>query len=100
MRFDAFTIKAQEAIQGSLTHADAHHHTQIEPEHLALTLLQQEDSIVKPVLQKVGVDTTQLQNTLLQHLKRQPQVQGSNAQPGLAAETARILTNAQSVAEK
>lgn len=100
MRFDAFTIKAQEAIQGSLTYADTHHHSQIELDHLALSLLQQEESIVKPVLQKVGVDTTQLQNALLQHLKKQPQVQGSNAQPGLASETARVLTDAQSIAEK
>lgn len=100
MRFDQFTIKAQEAIQTSITLTDTLNHAQINNEHLALALLQQEESSVKPILQKVGVDTQQLESHLSQDLNRRAKVHGSNSQPGLAADVSRTITNAQSIAKK
>ncbi len=54
MRFDRFTIKAQEAVQASQEIADKHNHQAIEPEHLLAALLDQEGGIVPPILQKIG----------------------------------------------
>ena len=56
MRFDRFTLKAQEAVQASQEIADTHNHQSIEPEHLLAALLDQEDGIAPSILQKLGVD--------------------------------------------
>jgi len=100
MRLDAFTIKAQEGIQAALTLADDMHHSQIEPVHLGLSLLNQEDSAVKPLLQKIGVDTAQLGAEMQQYLQRQPRIEGGGGQPTLAGDTVKILNDAQSKAGK
>jgi len=54
MKLDRFTIKAQEALQNAQTIAENLNHQQLEPSHVFLSLLQQQDGIVVPVLQKLG----------------------------------------------
>lgn len=100
MRFDQFTLKAQEAIQASLSLADEMHHSQIDLEHLGLALLNQNDSSVLPVLQKIGVNTDAFAQAIRSHLQRQPAVHGSNNQPHLSSETGRVLNQAHQVAKK
>ena len=56
MRFDKFTIKAQEAIQESQNIAEKYDHQQIEPEHLLMALTLKQEGIVVPILQKLGID--------------------------------------------
>jgi ATP-dependent Clp protease ATP-binding subunit ClpB len=56
MRLDKFTIKAQEAISEAQNLADQNGQQEIVTEHLLLALLNQEEGIVSPVLQKVGID--------------------------------------------
>jgi len=53
MRFDKFTIKAQEAIQESQNIAEKFDHQQIEPEHILMALVLQQEGIVTPLLQKM-----------------------------------------------
>ena len=60
MQFDKFTIKAQEAIQESQNITGKYDHQQIEPEHILMALLLQQDGIVVPILQKLGVDSAVL----------------------------------------
>ena len=55
MRFDRFTIKAQEALQAAKNIADENTNQALEPLHLLEALLEQQDGIVIPVLQKLGV---------------------------------------------
>lgn len=52
MRFDRFTIKAQEAIQDAQQIAESKGHQQIDTLHLLAALLQQEQGTVTPILQK------------------------------------------------
>jgi ATP-dependent Clp protease ATP-binding subunit ClpA len=64
MRFDKFTLKAQEALQEAQALAEKHEHQQIEPEHLLLALLQQSEGIVLQVFQKLGVSLPNLLSQL------------------------------------
>ncbi|MFN7130588.1 MAG: ATP-dependent chaperone ClpB [Myxococcales bacterium] len=79
MRLEKFTLKAQEAIQDSQAVARRADHQQIEPEHLALAMLQQKDGTTIPVLQKVGADVNLLLSRVEDELRRLPKVQGGNA---------------------
>ena len=54
MRFDKFTVKAQEAVQRSQELASEHGQPQIEPLHLLKALLGQEEGVVGPLLRKPG----------------------------------------------
>ena len=54
MRLDQFTIKAQEAIDAARRHAVEHDHQAIDVEHLLLALLEQQQGLIPPLLQKVG----------------------------------------------
>src|SRR5947208_16563565 len=56
MQPDRFTIKSQEAVAASQRLAFEHRNTEVAPAHLLLALLEQEDSLVVPVLQKLGAD--------------------------------------------
>jgi len=64
MRFDKFTIKAQEAAQAAQSLAESRGHPQVEPLHLFHALLTQAEGVVPPLLQKIGLD----QNAILQQL--------------------------------
>lgn len=63
MRFDKFTLKAQEALQETQAVAEKREHQQIEPEHLLIALLQQNEGIIPQVFQKLGAS---IPNTLAQ----------------------------------
>jgi ATP-dependent Clp protease ATP-binding subunit ClpB len=49
------TEKAQEALVAAQRLAEDRHNTQLEPEHLLVTLVQQQDGVVPAVLEKLGV---------------------------------------------
>src|SRR3954470_2972562 len=54
MQADRFTIKSQEALQAAVAVAASRHHTEAQPEHLLVALLEQPESVVGPVLRKLG----------------------------------------------
>ena len=56
MRFDRFTIKAQEAIQAAQDRASQAESPDVNVGHLLVALLDQEGGIVKPILQKIGAE--------------------------------------------
>jgi ATP-dependent Clp protease ATP-binding subunit ClpB len=60
MQPDRFTIKSQEAVADAQRLAAERRNTEVAPAHLLLALLRQEDGLVVPVLQKVGVDVAGL----------------------------------------
>ena len=49
VRFDKFTLKAQEAVQSAQDIAARHDHQQIEPLHLLGALVAQQDGVVPPL---------------------------------------------------
>lgn len=80
MRFDKFTLKAQEAVQRAQELADSHHHQEFSPEHLLLALLEQKEGLVVPLLQKLGAIPELIKSDLEKELNRLPRVHGAAGQ--------------------
>src|SRR5262249_43014270 len=74
MRLDQLTIKAQESVLEAQRLAETNGHQQVEPEHLLLALLHQNEGLVRPLLQKLEVDPNLLANRLESELKKIPKV--------------------------
>ncbi len=80
MRFDRFTVKAQEAVQAAQSLADQQSHQVIEPEHLLLALLQQQEGVVGPLLGKLGARPETVARQVESELGRLPKVKGAGKQ--------------------
>ncbi|MGV8123410.1 MAG: ATP-dependent chaperone ClpB [Candidatus Xenobiia bacterium LiM19] len=79
MRFDKMTIKAQESLQAAMDIASSNNQQQLEPEHLLMSLLEQNDGVVIPVLGKLGANRNILIDSLQDEIKRIPAVYGGGA---------------------
>jgi len=75
MRVEKFTTKFQEALSDAQTLALGADHAYIEPPHLIVAMLNQEDG-PKSILQRAGVNTASLENMAQSAIKKLPQVQG------------------------
>ncbi len=100
MRLDKLTIKAQDALQDAQHVASESGQQQIEPEHLLLSLLQQEGGIVAPILQKLGVNPQVLSETVQKEIDRLPKVTGAVAGTQLGPRLQRVLEAAFQEAER
>ena len=100
IRFEKFTVKAQEAMQAAQSLADQHNHQSMEPEHLLLALLQQREGVVGPVLAKLGARPEVIQRALEQALERLPTVRGGGGQHYLGERLRAALERAQVEAER
>jgi ATP-dependent Clp protease ATP-binding subunit ClpB len=76
MRIDKFTVKAQEAIQEGQSLARRANHPNYEPEHLLRALLDQQDGVVVPMLQKIGADLKLVGGRVDDALSRMPTIKG------------------------
>jgi ATP-dependent Clp protease ATP-binding subunit ClpB len=79
MRFDKFTLKAQEAIQKAQQMADKYGHQQIDPEHLLRAILEQKEGVIPPLLGKIGANQEQLLKEMNSILEKMPSISGSGA---------------------
>jgi len=95
MRLDKFTQRAQEAIMASQELAQTYNHSQIEPEHLLLALLQQPEGVVPEIIQGIGANPEAVQGQLEAELARRPKVYGGTDQPGLSGALSRVFADAQ-----
>jgi len=80
MKFDKFTVKAQEAVQAAQSLADQGNHQAIVPEHLLLALLQQQEGVVGPLLAKLGARPEVIAREIQSELDKLPRVQGGGRQ--------------------
>lgn len=71
-----FTHKSQEAIQAAQVLANEFGHLQVEPPHLFLALLQQEDGVVVAALKKLSANIKQLQAEAEQMVNAIPRSDG------------------------
>ena len=56
MKYDNFTVKAQDALNEASALAQRNDNGQIEGCHLLLALLEQKDGLVPPLLARIGAD--------------------------------------------
>jgi len=95
MNLNKFTEKAQEAIFEAQGLATQYNHSQIDPEHLLLSLLQQSDGVVPQIVQKLGGSPQTLQQRLESDLAARPKVYGATAQVGLSRALQEVLQAAE-----
>jgi len=94
MNVNRLTDKAREAIIAAQGRAEQEGHSQIEPEHLLLTLVQQEGGVVPQVLLKLGVQPRTVAVELESALSRLPKVHGQ-AQAYLSASLNTVADSAE-----
>ncbi len=91
MNLNQFTVKAQEAVVDAQALALKKMNQSVEPEHLAVALLSQKDSVVTQALDKIKPGTAKsLLATFENLVGKKPQVQG-DAQPYLSSSLNRML---------
>jgi len=101
IRWDKFTIKAQEAIQQATDIASQNGNPEVLPTHMLAALLQDREGIVVPVLTKLGVNPDALAAQAAERIGRLPKVSGGGAvQPHLSAAGQKVLDQAFKEAEK
>ncbi len=98
MRLDKFTLRGQEAIQSAIELAEKNQHQQVEPEHLLVTMLEQPEGIVRPILGKLGANVAVILNDTQAAVARFPRVQGG--QQYFSNRTTQIFTASQTQADK
>jgi len=100
MRFDKFTLKAQEAVQASQEIAEQHNHQSIEPEHLLATLLDQDGGIVPPILQKLGADPGSMRQQIDAALDKMPKQYGAATQSYISPNLKKVFDSAWNEAQR
>src|SRR5438034_2985870 len=92
IRPERLTVKAAEALQQAGVLARARGNPVINDAHLFAALLAQDDGIVVPLLQKAGLNVTQLKAETERELDRFPKQSGTAAEPTLSRELSRRST--------
>src|SRR3954453_6207619 len=77
-RLDKLTVKSQEAVQRAQTLAADKGHPELDPLHLLAALLDEQEGVARPVLEKIGVNVGQLRKQIGAELDRRPQVSGGS----------------------
>ena len=102
MNIQKFTQKSVEAIQNAQSIAVQNQNPQIEEEHLLLALLEQNSSLIKELLKKMGIPQT-FENTLKNEINKKPKVTGG-ARPSdsiyISQEVEIVLANSEKLADK
>src|SRR6266700_2248313 len=99
MRLEKFTEKAQEALQDAAELARSLGQQAIEPEHLILALIRQQDGVGRTLLERAGVSVQALEPALVSVVERLPRVSGAG-QPYLSSALQKALDQAEQEAEK
>ncbi len=77
MNLQKFTRKSLDAVRDAKALAGEYGHSQLEQEHLLLSLLEQPDGLIGSLLQKMYVDKNAYRNALKEQLARFPRVSGA-----------------------
>jgi ATP-dependent Clp protease ATP-binding subunit ClpB len=72
MNLDKFTHKAQEAITGCRTITARFGHSQVTPEHVLLSILEQEDGVAAKILERLSVKPEAVIEEVSRYLSSQP----------------------------
>ena len=102
MNIQKFTQKSLEAIQNAQTLAIENQNAQVEQEHLLLALLEQENSLIKELIKKIG-DEDSVENEVRNKIETKPKMTGG-ARPSdgiyVAQDVDKVLADSESIAKK
>src|ERR1700760_507087 len=94
IRWDKFTVKAQEAVQRANELASEHGNPELQPAHLLAALLEDKEGIVPPVLEKIAVSPQAVLIEVYREIEKLPKVSGQSTQATLSNETNKLLEDA------
>jgi len=94
IRWDKFTVKAQEAVQRANEIAAEHGNPEILPVHLLAALIEDREGIVPPVLEKLGVGPEAVLSDVYKEIERLPKVSGGANQPQMSPALNQLLERA------
>ena len=95
IRPDRLTVKAAEALQQAAALARSRGNPVVNDAHLFSALLDQQEGIVIPLLQKVGLNVAQLRADTEREIARFPTQSGTAVEPSLSRELSGVLDRAE-----
>ena len=78
MAIDKPTVRASEALAGAQTLAETRGNQLVEPEHLLLSLLDQPEGVVQPIVERAGADPRALRAGAQAAVEARPSMSGAN----------------------
>jgi ATP-dependent Clp protease ATP-binding subunit ClpB len=99
MRPDRMTTKSREAFQDAIDRAARLGNPELYPEHLLMTMLDQEGGVAAPLIQKAGADVSALRDAVAHKVEGFPRVTGG-AEPGLSRRTMEVIRRADDEAKQ
>jgi len=100
MRFDKFTTKFQQALSDAQSLAVGNDNQMIEPQHLLLALLNQEDGGTVSLLARAGVNAGPLKTALEKAMARLPKVEGTGGEVTIGRDLGNLLNLTDKEAQK
>ncbi len=94
IRWDKFTVKAQEAVQRANNLASEHGNPELQPVHLLAALLEDKEGIVSPVLEKIGIGPQAVLSEVYREIEKLPKVSGEASQATLSNAANKLLEQA------
>ena len=94
IRWDKFTVKAQEAVQRANEVASENGNPELVPVHLLIALLEDKEGIVPPILEKIGIGPQAVLSDLNKEVNRLPKVSGGANQPAMSPAMNQLLERA------
>ena len=99
MKLDRYTQKSQEAVLSAQRLAQEFNHQSIEPDHLLLALLRQEDGVVPAIVNKVAGSVIGVREEVFQDLESKPKIYGAGDEIGLSRQASDVLAAAERYAK-
>ncbi|HKK45401.1 MAG TPA: ATP-dependent chaperone ClpB [Balneolaceae bacterium] len=78
MNLDKLTLKAQEAVQSAVELASENNHQAVDPAHILLALLRDNENVINTILNKIGVRLPQIKSELESRINKLPVVKGAS----------------------
>ncbi|HEV2612802.1 MAG TPA: ATP-dependent chaperone ClpB [Noviherbaspirillum sp.] len=100
MRLDKLTTKLQEALSDAQSQAVGNDNQYIDPVHILIALLNQDDGGARSLLQRAGVNVGGLSSGLKNALERLPKVTGNGGEVQIGRESVALLNLADKEAQK
>ena len=94
IRWDKFTVKAQEAVQRANELASEHGNPELMPVHALAALIEDKEGIVPPVLEKIGIGPQGVLSDIYAQIEKLPKVSGAAAQPTMSSPLNQLLDQA------
>jgi len=93
IRWDKFTVKAQEAVQRANELASEHGNPELAPVHLLAALVEDREGIVSPVLEKIGIGPQAVLGDIYKEIEKLPKVSGTSGanQPSMSSQVNQLL---------